>query len=146
MADPHDDGEYIENYGGDAKSSTPKEFPDRKPCADMGAERDAPAEPAFTRTKSDPIECHRKTRDQQRREHALPSPTARRQSHEGAAKDEYQARRNRDDPLSRESVCRMNRSIYGGADHHETDCGRDNTERDPSAERRAVGIGCCRLA
>src|SRR5258708_7402065 len=84
IVDPHDDDEDVENYGDDTKGSTSNEFPDRKPCADISAERDSPAELAFTRTKSDPIECHCETRDQQCRERALPAPAAPRQRHHGS--------------------------------------------------------------
>ena len=123
MADPHDDGEDVEKYGGNTKNCTSNEFPDWKSCADIGAERDSPAELAFAGTKSDPIECHRETCNQQCREGSSPSAAARRQRHQGAAKDEYQTRGNRYEPFTREVVRRMNRGTDGGADYHETDCG-----------------------
>jgi hypothetical protein len=114
MADPNDDGEDIENDGDDTKNSAPNEFPDWKSCAAIGAERDSPAELAFAGTKSDPIECRCETRDQQCREHALPSRTAGRQRRQGAAEDEYQTRGNRYEPFTRERVRRMNRSADRG--------------------------------
>jgi len=146
MADPHDDGEDIENDGSETKSSTPNEFPDRKPCADTRSERETPAELTLAWTKGDPIECQCETGEQRCREYAPQLPAARLHRHEDAAQDECQARGNRYEHLTRETIRRMNRSTYGGAHHHKTDFGRDNAECDPAAAGRDVAFSLRRLA